>query len=219
MDNREELNESKQEKGIPSGDLWIHNSEMCKVEKNRSDINIISANKGEIDFTFEHIDIPSSSVVYYLVFPVKHRLTGFHLLKAYDPRREKTRRVSDFDTAEDVTRLPDTRCNILWDTECQIQFVSRLFQMEEMSFILSGNTRHIDETDTRSYTPSQDVEDGLTRIGENLLRYDFITESDQRFMHNSLAQKILSDYLIVKPNISGLGAEVDNILIDYLQEE
>lgn len=150
---------------------------------------------------------------------MKHRLTGFHLLEAYDPRREKTWRVSDFDTAEDVTNLPDTRCNILWDTECQIQFVSRLFQMNEMSFIISGNTRHIDRSDIQSYTPSQDVEDGLTRIGENLLRYDFITESDRIFMYKSLAQKILSDYLTVKSKFFGVGPNVDNILIDYLKEK
>lgn len=193
---------------INIGGVRVYNSSTCSIRAQQAKIRHFTAydSDNSLTFGFSHIDIPVGSQrsghggFYNLILPPGFKLTDAHVVDPYDR------------TQTELLKKKHFRHDIIWDTSCNTSLVSMFLTSSRgtFSFILFGKAKIFDASRMSEYLVSKETDYAVTDI----LNHPIITSNDRKTIADSIADK--SDWLELKPNIAGIGINLNQIIEDSI---
>jgi len=191
---------------VDLGGTRIYNASNCFVEKQSARIRAFKLYEGECRFSFQfgHMGVPIRSRdggIYNFVLPPGWRLREIRVVDAYDEKEESLQRKNQFEY------------KVFWDTECQTSLVDMELRAGRgsFSFIVAG-TASLTAVDPEGVAYAEAVE---TRHGvAQLQEINLLDDEGHHRLADELAEK--ADWLVLKPNVFGVGINVNEIIRDCI---
>lgn len=194
---------------IDIGGVRIYNGSSCSIEKYEAKIrNFSFSENNEMLFQFEHMGIPVGSNreahggFYNLLLPPNFKITDLHVVDPYDRTH-----------AEPISKK-HFRFNVIWDTACNTSLVKMDLSSGRgtFSFILLGKAKIYNPEDSSSmYLESTESKYAVSSI----LDYHIIDDNGKDKVAKEISEK--SEWLELKPNIFGIGINLNKIIKDCIQ--
>lgn len=188
------------------GGTRIYNSSGCSIERLAVKIRAFSSTDNKIDFRFEHVGIPlgpsreSHGGIYNFLLSPGWRLTEFYLSDPYDKKYE------------DIKKKKQFKYQATWDKECNVQLVNMDLRSGRgsFSFIASGSAMLFDSVNEQSFIEADESDWAVSRITDNHL----LDGNGKKALAIDIAEK--SDWLELKPNVFGIGINLNQIVKDSI---
>lgn len=158
-------------------------------------------------FQFEHMGIPigpsseAHSGIYNFVLSPGWQLRKIWIVDPYDYVRPSIESKKQF------------RYQVVWDTQCETQMVELEMRSGRgsFSFIVAGIASLVaTASETVKYVEASESEWGISRLSDTHL----LDEKGRQLLVKELAEK--ADWLELKPNLFGLGINLNNIIRDII---
>jgi hypothetical protein len=194
---------------INVGGARVYNASTCSIQIQRTKLRQFRVNESEtaIHFYLEHMRIPvgsprqGSGGFYNLVLPPNFKFTELHIVDPYDKTHPevKQKRHYQYDT--------------VWDTTCNTSLTTMRLssRWESFLFMLLGKAKVFDPTRVSEYLDCRDS----TCAVSNLLNYEIISPKVRKALAEDIADK--SEWLELKPNIAGVGINLNAIIKDSIK--
>ncbi len=184
------------------GGARIYNSQECSILRTDTRLRAFNAGDSTLSFQFEHMGIPvgpsrqAHGGIYNLVIAPGFRLVDFRIVDPYDQKHEDIRQKKQF------------QYNVIWDKECKVQLVEMDLRSNRgsFSFIAQGEAVLVDSPGEHNYVEAQESE---WRVS-NLTSHSMLRGGGKKVLSKELAKKV--DWIELKPNIFGLGININEIL-------
>lgn len=220
VDNLRDIDSDSPAEGeVDAGGLRFYNSPSCEIEKNETQLRTISVTDNELVFQIEHLGIPLSKGrgvggKYHLLLPVNFRLTEFAFLDPYDSQADRIRSLRDFESADELKNLDEFDYRIYWDPSCNTQFADMELRSPHgsFSFFASGKAEIYERNNGSKFVDSFESEGCVGKM----LKYRMLDEAAKNSLSNDVISKI--NWLELKPNIFGLGINLNNIIEDSIDK-
>jgi len=188
------------------GGTRIYNSPGCSIEMLASKIRAFDSTDNKMNFRLEHMGIPlgpsreSHGGIYNFLLSPGWRLTEFYLSDPYDKKYE------------DIKKKKQFRYQAIWDKECNVQLVNMDLRSgrDSFSFIASGSAMLIDNEDKHQFVEADESDWAVSHVIDNHL----LDGNGKKALALDMAEK--SDWLELKPNIFGIGINLNQILKDSI---
>lgn len=194
---------------INVGGTRVYNASTCSIQIQQTRLRKfgVKESETEIDFYLEHLGIPvgsprqSSGGFYNLVLPPNFRFTDLHIVDPYDKAHSEIRQKRHF------------KYNTFWDTTCNTSLTTMLLssRWESFSFMLLGQAKIFEPAKASEYLECGDSTDAVS----NLLNYGLISPKARKALAEDIADK--SEWLELKPNIAGIGINLNAIIKDSIK--
>jgi hypothetical protein len=127
------------------------------------------------------------------------RLTDLYISDPYDTSKKE------------ISKKKQLRYSIHWDTECNVQIVEMDLRSRRgsFSFILGGSAELYDNSDLK-FLAANESEWAIDHIANHY----FFEDKGRDKVINDIASK--SDWLVLQPNIFGLGINLNAIIKDSI---
>jgi len=209
VDRLPDVYRSRMNKNINIGGTRIYNSSECSIDEYQTIIRGFSFDpeKQIIKFQFEHKGVPvgpsrnAHGGLWNLILPPRWRLIQLHVVDPYD------------NTVEQIEQKKSFRHDVYWDTECETQLVEMELRSGRgsFSFIVKGEASLFDN-DATQFAPCLETPYGVSRIN-----YNNIIDQDGS---NVLSERLNkgADWLELKPNLFGIGINLNQIIKDSINK-
>lgn len=194
---------------INIGGTRVYNASTCSIQIQQTKLRKFRLNesKDSIDFYLEHMGIPvgsprqGSGGFYNLVLPPNFRFTKLHIVDPYDKSNPELhqKRHYQYDT--------------VWDTTCNTSLTTMRLssRWESFSFMLLGQAKVFEPEKASEYLNCRDS----TYAVSDLLDYEIISPKARKALADDIANK--TEWLELKPNIAGLGINLNAIIRDSIK--
>lgn len=188
------------------GGTRIYNSSGCSIERLTARMRAFGSIDNKIEFRFEHMGIPlgpsreSHGGIYNFLLSPGWRLTEFYLSDPYDKKHE------------DIKKKKQFRYQAIWDKECNVQLVNMDLRSGRgsFSFIASGSAMLFNNGDKQRFIEADESDWAVSHVTDNHL----LDGNGKKALALDIAEK--SDWLELKPNVFGIGINLNQILKDSI---
>lgn len=187
---------------IDVGGLRIYNSESCSIVLDKTKLRTVSIMNDVINFQFEHMGIPTHGGYYNLLLPPNFRLIDIHLVDPYDRKHEKIEDKKHF------------QYNVYWDKSCSTSLVTMQLRTVRgsFSFIAKGSAKIFDPTKEKGqFLSCDETEYGIASV----LNIHILDDKARKILSEKIAEKV--DWIVLKPNIFGIGVNLNQIIKDAVK--
>jgi hypothetical protein len=195
--------------GLDIGGTRIYNASTCSIEKMSAHIRAFEVKEADCSFSFqfEHMGIPigpsreAHGGIYNSVLSPGWRLREIWIVDPYDHKHPSVKSKKQF------------RYQVIWDTQCKTQMVEMEMRSGRgsFSFIVAGIASLVaTDPGTVKYVEASESEWGISRLSDTHL----LDEKGKKRLAEELAEK--ANWLELKPNIFGLGINLNKIIRDSI---
>lgn len=189
------------------GGVRIYHSQDCSILRTDTRLRSFEADDHKFSFQFEHMGIPigpsrdAHGGIYNLVLAVGFRLTDFRIVDPYDH------------THEDISHKKEFKYSVIWDQECRVQLVEMYLRSNRgsFSFIAQGSAVLADSPGEHNFVQSEEYDWKVS----DLISHHMLRDQGKKVLAKEIAEKV--DWIDLKPNIFGIGININNILKDCLK--
>jgi hypothetical protein len=204
VDSAVEFRRTREHKDKEIGSHIIYNFNDCNLETTTTPPSngfTIDSTKNSMSFEYSHMNIPlgpsnrGNAGRWNLLLPEGWRLTELYLSDPYDNKEE------------DVKKKKQFNYKVFWDTQNLTQLIEMDLRSRRgsFSFIVKGKARNI----TKITEPTQ-VD--FTRCTESNFGLKTLNEVSIGFSNNINILDKINKFLELKPNIAGLGININEII-------
>jgi len=205
IDRLSDIYPEKFDDELDMGGNRIYNSSRCKIEKQTAKLRNFTQDGVSFHFEFEHMGIPlgpsreGRSGIYNFLLPPGWRLVELFISDPYDDKSTKVKEKKQF------------KHKVSWDSTCSVQLIDMQLRSGRgsFSFIVSGRAV-LSSSSAESFVDSHKSGYAITSMMNNHL----IDKQGSRILSTELAEK--SDWLELKPNLFGIGINLNKIIKDSI---
>lgn len=194
---------------INIGGTRVYNASTCSIQIQQTKLRKFQVNESEtaINFYLEHIGLPvgsprqGSGGFYNLLLPPTFKFTELHIVDPYDKTKPEVRQKRHY------------QYHTVWDTTCNTSLTTMRLssRWESFSFMLLGQAKVFEPAKASEYL---DCRDSTYAVSE-LLNYRIISPNARKTIADDIAHK--SEWLELKPNIAGVGINLNAIIRDSIR--
>jgi hypothetical protein len=194
---------------INVGGTRVYNASTCSIQTQQTKLRKFRINESEtaMYFYLEHLGIPvgsprqGSGGFYNLVLPPNFRFTELHIVDPYDKAHSEIQQKRHF------------QYDTVWDTTCNTSLTTMRLssRWESFSFMLLGQAKIFEPAKALEYLECRDSAYAVT----DLLDYGIISPKARKALAEDIADK--SEWLELKPNIAGIGINLNAIIRDSIK--
>ncbi len=194
---------------INIGGSRVYNASTCSIQIQKTKLRKFQINDSEtaINFYWEHMGLPvgsprqGSGGFYNLVLPPNFKFTELHIVDPYDK------------TNPEVQKKRHYQYDTVWDTTCNTSLTTMRLssRWESFSFILLGQAKVFEPAKASEYLDYCDSTNAVSK----LLDYEIIPPKARKAIADDIADK--SEWLELKPNIAGVGINLNAIIKDSIR--
>lgn len=197
------LNSSKDKSTF--GTVQIYNLDNCKIKVNELDLKAIHGNGADLFFSIDHIGIPIGNPskhpmgMYNLILPQQYNLQDFHIVDPYDDKKNDIEKKhfqyeTLFDNKQNRHVVKMYLHSAKYDT-----FSLKVFGSASKEKVINSSLNVINGKNI------------IADIADSNYEYSFGKKA-KKFIKN------LSKYLELKPNVVGIGLNINSILEDQIDD-
>jgi hypothetical protein len=203
IEHVQNLNSSDNNTGF--GTIQIFNKEDCKIKVNELELATIQDNGTKLTFSTEHMGLPLGQPngyptgIYNFILPTNYFLHDLHIVDPYD-KKDKDIDKKHF------------QYEIFWDKKQKRQVVRmylRSARYDTFSFKIFGSASK--EKPTNQSLKVEEADNIIANIADTAYEISFGQRAKKII-------KTICEYLELKPNISGLGVNLNKIIDDKLDD-
>lgn len=194
---------------VDLGGTRIYNASQCLIDRFTSRPRAFRADAGNqsFHFQFEHMGIPLGSSkrghggMYNLVFPPGWRCQELFVSDPYDHGNPHLPERKQF------------QHSVIWDPECSTQLVEMSMRSGRgsFSFIVSGTVSIVSAGSTSAYLEARESSYSVKQLSDVRI----LDKRGRDRLSQELAEK--SDWLELKPNVFGVGVNLNQVVKDAIR--
>ena len=140
IDKLSDIKKESRGKDRDIGPIRVYNKDECKAAKIERNLNTIYSEDERISFQFEHIELPVTSGMYYLLLPPGFKFSELHIVDPYDQKDGRVRNLDEFSSEDQLKELDHLRCHTVEDESSKIEYAEMQLRSshDSFSFLLLG---------------------------------------------------------------------------------